>query len=320
MRPTGKLHLGNFEGALRNWVRLQSEFECFYFVADWHALTSDYADTSEIRQNTLDMAIDWLAAGLDPNVSTILIQSQVPSHAELHLLLSNVTPLGWLERVPTYKEQRENIKDKDLGNYAFLGYPVLMASDILIYKGDFVPVGKDQVAHLEITREIARRFNNFYGEVFPEPQPLLTEAPVLPGLDGRKMSKSYNNYIQLSEDPASVRARIKTMVTDPARVRRTDPGNPDVCPVYDYHKLYSPAETLEKVNVGCRTAGIGCIECKGWMADNILKVLEPIQLKRKEFETRPDDVKDILLEGSKKARHESDKTMTEVREAIKIGW
>src|SRR5882724_5506050 len=318
MRPTGKLHLGNYEGALRNWVRLQSEFECFYFVADWHALTSDYADTSEIRQNTLDMAIDWLAAGLDPSVSTILIQSLVPTHAELHLLLSNITPLGWLERVPTYKEQRDNIKDKDLGNYAFLGYPVLMASDILIYKGNFVPVGKDQVAHLEITREIARRFNNFYGDVFPEPQPLLTEAPVLPGLDGRKMSKSYNNYIQLSEDPASVRARIKTMVTDPARVKRTDPGNPDICPVYDYHKLYSPAETLEKVNIGCRTAGIGCIECKGWMADNILKVLEPIQLKRKEFENRPDDVKDILFEGSKKARQESDKTMSEVRDAIKI--
>ena len=320
MRPTGKLHLGNYEGALRNWVRLQSEYECFYFVADWHALTSDYADTSEIRQNTLDMAIDWLAAGLDPNVSTILIQSLVQSHAELHLLLSNITPLGWLERVPTYKEQRDNIKDKDLGNYAFLGYPVLMASDILVYKGNFVPVGKDQVAHLEITREIARRFNNFYGDVFPEPQPLLTEAPVLPGLDGRKMSKSYNNYIQLSEDPASVRKRIKTMVTDPARVKRTDPGNPDLCPVYDYHKLYSSAETLEKVNIGCRTAGIGCIECKGWMADNILKVLEPIQLKRKEFESRPDDVKDILIEGSKKARQESEKTMTEVRDAIKISW
>jgi tryptophanyl-tRNA synthetase len=190
----------------------------------------------------------------------------------------------------------------------------------LVYKGNFVPVGKDQVAHLEITREIARRFNNFYGEVFPEPQALLTEAPVLPGLDGRKMSKSYNNYIQLSEDPASVRSRIKTMVTDPARVRRTDPGNPDVCPVYDYHKLYSPPETLEKVNTGCRTAGIGCIECKGWMADNILKVLEPIQLKRKEFESRPDDVKDILIEGSKKARQESDKIMSEVRDAIKISW
>jgi tryptophanyl-tRNA synthetase len=320
MRPTGKLHLGNYEGALRNWVRLQSEFECFYFVADWHALTSDYADTSEIRQNTLDMAIDWLAAGLDPNTSTILIQSLVPSHAELHLLLSNITPLGWLERVPTYKEQRENIKDKDLGNYAFLGYPVLMASDILIYKGNFVPVGKDQVAHLEITREIARRFNHFYGEVFPEPQPLLTESPVLPGLDGRKMSKSYNNYIQLSEDPKSVRARIKTMVTDPARVRRTDPGNPDLCPVYDYHKLYSSTETLEKVNVGCRTAGIGCIECKGWMADNILKVLEPIQLKRKEFENRPDEVKDILIEGSRKAREESGQVMAEVRDAIKISW
>jgi tryptophanyl-tRNA synthetase len=320
MRPTGKLHLGNYEGALRNWVRLQPDYECFYFVADWHALTSDYADTSAIKQNTLDMVIDWLAAGLDPNVSTIFVQSLVPAHAELHLLLSNVTPLGWLERVPTYKEQRENIKDKDIGNYAFLGYPVLQASDILMYKGEYVPVGKDQVAHLEITREITRRFNGFYGEVFPEPQPLLTEAPLLPGLDGRKMSKSYGNYIQLSEDPKSIRARIRTMVTDPARVRRTDPGNPDVCPVFAYHKLYSSAETIQRVNEGCRSAGIGCIECKTWMTDNVLAVLEPIQERRREYEARPDDVRDIMLEGSRKAREEAERTMTAVREAVKINW
>jgi len=320
MRPTGKLHLGNYEGALRNWVRLQPDYECFYFVADWHALTSDYADTSAIKQNTLDMVIDWLAAGLDPNVSTIFVQSLVPEHAELHLLLSNVTPLGWLERVPTYKEQRENIKDKDIGNYAFLGYPVLQASDILMYKGEYVPVGKDQVAHLEITREITRRFNGFYGNVFPEPQPLLTEAPLLPGLDGRKMSKSYDNYIQLSEDPKSIRARIRTMVTDPARVRRTDPGNPEVCPVYAFHKLYSSAETIQRVNEGCRSAGIGCIECKTWMTDNVLAVLEPIQERRRQYETRPDDVRDIILEGSRKAREEAERTMTTVRQAVKINW
>ncbi|HZS47694.1 MAG TPA: tryptophan--tRNA ligase [Blastocatellia bacterium] len=320
MRPTGKLHLGNYEGALHNWVRLQQDYDCFYFVADLHALTSDYADTSAIKQNTVDMVIDWLAAGLDPNVSTIFVQSLVPQHAELNLLLSNVTPLGWLERVPTYKEQRENIHDKDIGNYAFLGYPVLMASDILMYKGEFVPVGKDQVAHLEITREITRRFNGFYGEVFPEPQPLLTEAPVLPGLDGRKMSKSYDNYLQLSEDPASVRSRIRTMVTDPARVRRTDPGNPEICPVYSFHKLYSSPETLQRVNEGCRTAGIGCIECKTWMTDNVLKVLEPIQARRREFEARPDDVRDIIIEGSRRAREEAERTMTEVRKAIKIDW
>ena len=320
MRPTGKLHLGNFEGALRNWVRLQQDYECFYFVADWHALTSDYADTSNIKQNSLEMVIDWLSAGLDPNVSTIFVQSLVPAHAELHLLLSNVTPLGWLERVPTYKEQRENITDKDLGNYAFLGYPVLQSADVMMYKANYVPVGKDQVAHLELTREIVRRFNNFYGEVFPEPQPLLTEAPVLPGLDGRKMSKSYNNFLQLSDDPKLVRERIRTMVTDPARVRRTDPGNPEICPVYAYHKLYSPPETIQRVNEGCRTAGIGCIECKGWMADNVLKVLAPIQERRREYEARPDDVRDIIMEGSRRARLEAERTMAEVRTAVQIDW
>ena len=243
MRSTGKLHLGNYVGALENWVRMQDEYECFFFVADWHALTTDYADTSRIKENSLEVLLDWLAAGLDPERCTMFIQSHVPQHAELHLLFSMITPLGWLERVPTYKEQRENIAEKDLGTYGFLGYPVLQAADILIYKGDFVPVGEDQVAHVELTREIARRFNQFYGgkrfPVFPEPQPLLTPSPKLPGTDGRKMSKSYGNTIMLTDPEPVVRQKLKTMVTDPARVRRSDPGNPDVCPVGDLHKIFS---------------------------------------------------------------------------------
>ncbi len=242
MRPTGKLHLGNFVGALQNWVRMQDEYECFFMVADWHALTTDYADTTGIKQNSLEVVLDWLAAGLDPEKAVIFIQSHVPAHAELHLLFSMITPLGWLERVPTYKEQRENIKDKDLSTYGFLGYPVLQAADILVYKADCVPVGEDQVAHVELTREIARRFNGFYGgqkEVFPEPQSLLTPAPKLPGTDGRKMSKSYGNTILLTDPEPVLRQKLKTMVTDPARVRRSDPGNPDVCPVGDLHKIFS---------------------------------------------------------------------------------
>src|SRR3984885_4877933 len=244
MRPTGKLHLGNYMGALANWVKLQDNYECYFFIADWHALTTDYADPSRLKLNTLDVALDWLAAGLDPERSTIFIQSHVPQHAELHLLFSMITPLGWLERVPTYKEQQENITEKDLNTYGFLGYPVLQAADILIYKGDFVPVGEDQVPHVELTREVARRFNMFYTKkngiaVFPEPQPLLTPTPKLPGTDGRKMSKSYGNAIMLTDPEPVVRQKLKTMVTDPARVRRTDPGNPDVCPVGDLHKIFS---------------------------------------------------------------------------------
>src|SRR2546429_5986821 len=269
MRSTGKLHLGNFVGALDNWVRMQDQYECFFFVADWHALTTDYADTSRVKENSLEVALDWLAAGLDPERSVMFIQSHVPAHAELHLLFSMITPLGWLERVPTYKEQRENIKDKDLATYGFLGYPVLQSADILIYKADFVPVGEDQVAHVELTREIARRFNMFYSRrgrghesfgihpeqakslyyVFPEPQPLLTPAAKLPGTDGRKMSKSYGNTIMLTDPEPLVRQKLKTMVTDPARVRRSDPGNPDVCPVGDLHKILSDRATSEKVNV-----------------------------------------------------------------------
>jgi tryptophanyl-tRNA synthetase len=316
MRPTGKLHLGNYVGALDNWVRMQNEYECFFEVADWHALTSDYADTSLVKQNSIDVALDWLAAGLDPGKSVIFIQSHVPAHAELHLLFSMITPLGWLERVPTYKEQRENIKDKDLGTYGFLGYPVLQAADILIYKANVVPVGEDQVAHVELTREVVRRFNGFYGEVFPEPQSLLTIAPKLPGTDGRKMSKSYGNTIMLSDPEPVVRQKLKTMVTDPARVRRTDPGNPDVCPVGDLHKIFSSKETMAKVNEGCRSAGIGCIECKSWAADGLVQLLNPMQERRKKFEENPRLAWDILEAGTGRARKAASETMSDVRAAM----
>ena len=322
MRSTGKLHLGNYVGALENWVRMQDEYECFFFVADWHALTTDYADTSQVKQNSIEVLLDWLAAGLDPIRSTMFIQSHVPQHAELHLLLSMITPLGWLERVPTYKEQRENITEKDLATYGFLGYPVLQAADILLYKGDFVPVGEDQVAHVELTREIARRFNQFYDlggrSVFPEPQALKTQAAKLPGTDGRKMSKSYGNTILLTDPEPVVRQKLKTMVTDPARVRRTDPGNPDVCPVGDLHKIFSSRETMARVYVGCRSAGIGCIECKGWAADALVEILNPMQQRRQKYEQNPRLAWDILEDGSSKARQEAANTMDEVRKAMKM--
>ena len=320
MRATGKLHLGNFVGALDNWVRMQDQYECFFFIADWHALTTDYADTSQIKANSLDVLLDWLAAGLDPERCTMFIQSHVPLHAELHLLFSMITPLGWLERVPSYKEQRENITEKDLGTYGFLGYPVLQAADILIYKGDFVPVGEDQVPHVELTREIARRFNMFYSGkrsyVFPEPQPLLTPAAKLPGTDGRKMSKSYGNTIMLTDPEPVVRQKLKTMVTDPARVRRTDPGNPDVCPVGDLHKIFSDRETIARVDVGCRSAGIGCIECKTWAADALVNILNPMQQRRQKYEDNPRLAWDILEAGSSRARKVASATMDEVREAM----
>ena len=350
MRPTGKLHLGNYVGALQNWVGMQDQYECFFCVVDWHALTTDYADTSRVKENSLEVAFDWLAAGLDPEKSVLFLQSHVPAHAELHLLFSMITPLGWLERVPTYKEQRENIKDKDLGTYGFLGYPLLQAADILIYKADCVPVGEDQVAHVELTREIARRFNSiyqrivsvdltqppgdikewmeergrtfrggdnlFYYHVFPEPQSLLTPAAKLPGTDGRKMSKSYGNTIMLADPEPVVRQKLKTMVTDPARVRRTDPGNPDVCPVGDLHKIFSSKETMAKVNEGCRSAGIGCIECKGWAADALVQLLNPIQEKRKKFEENPRLAWDILEAGSERARKAAGETMGDVRAAM----
>ena len=322
MRPTGKLHLGNFVGALDNWIGLQKNYDCFFFVADWHALTTDYADTSRLKQNSMEVMIDWLAAGLDPERCTMFIQSHLPQHAELHLLLSMITPLGWLERVPTYKEQRENIKDKDLGTYGFLGYPVLQAADILIYRADYVPVGEDQVPHVELTREIARRFNMFYPgrrtSVFPEPQPLLTPSPKLPGTDGRKMSKSYDNTILLTDPEPLVRQKLKTMVTDPQRVRRSDPGNPDVCPVFALHKIFSDQQKIAEVEAGCTTAGIGCIECKGWVADALVNILLPLQERRRKYEENPKLAWDVLEEGSSRAGKVSEATMADVRESMNL--
>jgi len=404
MRPTGRLQIGNYFGALENWVKLQSDAanECFFFVADWHALTSDYADTSAIAENTLQVTIDFLAAGLDPQKSVIFLQSLVPEHAELHLLLSMVTPLSWLERVPTYKEQLDNIRNKDLHTYGFLGYPALQTADIVMYSSTgkplIVPVGEDQVAHVELSREIVRRFNLYYGfgvrpeiftpqnrklgrnvllkildvpssepilpesqeinaeqktvatafirqrvlemgvanfleklpaglkpffsyaSVLEEPQAQLTQTPRVPGLDGRKMSKSYGNAIYLSESDADIRAKTKVMVTDPARKRRTDPGNPDVCPVYDWHKLFSTPERdpgrLDWVRQGCTTAGIGCIECKAAMAENLIKWIAPIRERRLHWESNPKGVLDVLHQGSAQAKREAEKTMHRVRHYI----
>jgi len=401
MRPTGRLHIGHFFGALQNWVKLQNDpqYECFFFIADWHALTSDYADTSQVAQYTIEIATDWLASGLDPEKCTMFIQSSVPEHAELSLLLSMVTPLGWLERVPTYKEALENVKDKDLHTFGFLGYPVLQTSDIVMY-GDpenelIVPVGEDQVSHIELSREIVRRVNFHYGfsvnpklffpdnrkmlketwdelrgdpfhgvvenrtsltnrdihvlsvgfaesatkigfdnfrvrtrsasvhfntaVVLREPDVMLTQSPRIPGTDGRKMSKSYRNFILLSESNESIRDETRAMMTDPARKRRTDPGNPEVCPVYDWHKLFSPPEILKWSADGCRTAGIGCIECKTAMADNLIKWIEPVRARREEFAAHPAKVLRILDEGSLKAREVAQKTMSRVREAV-FGW
>lgn len=391
MRPTGRLHIGHFFGALSNWLKLQEEYECFFFVADWHALTTHYEDTSSVAENTLQVATDWLAVGLDPAKSTLFIQSQVLEHAELHVLLSMITPLGWLERVPTYKEQIDNLKDRDLGTYGFLGYPLLQSADIVMYGEPnqelLVPVGEDQAPHVELTREIVRRFNAHFGleikddlsqqrellqklrvrlpkdaldsvspsdpnafarfrvtfrkhvlevgyanlveevpeakkfldmsQVLREPAYLAAETPRLPGLDGRRMAKSYGNAIWLSDPPAEIRTKIlKHMVTDPQRVRRTDPGRPEVCPVFAYHKLFSPPDVIAWSDRGCRSAGIGCVECKNQMADNLVKWIEPIQTRRKEFEAHPQQVWDILDAGSDKARKAARRTMQRVRNAI----
>ncbi len=320
MRPTGPLHLGNYMGALENWVRLQATYTCFFAIVDWHSLTTDYADPSAIRENILEVACDWLAAGLDPGRSTLFIQSQVKEHAELHLLLSMVTPVPWLERVPTYKEQQQQLSEKDLSTYGFLGYPLLQTADIVIYKADAVPVGEDQAAHVELTREVVRRFNHLYGPVFPEPQTLHTEAKRIPGTDGRKMSKSYGNAVYLKDDPDTVRQKIRPMMTDPARKRRTDPGDPEVCPVFDLHRAFSPQETQEWAAAGCRSAGIGCLDCKGRLIDHLLEKLAAIHARRPEFASRPDTVWDVLLEGSKKARAAAQATMDEVRAAMKIRY
>ena len=316
MQASGKLHLGNLVGALSNWVKLQDQYDCFYFVADWHALTTGYEDPSSIKESTKDILINFLAAGLDPEKCTIFLQSRVLEHAELHLLLSMITPIGWLERVPTYKEKQEELRDRDLSTYGFLGYPLLQTADIIIYRAKYVPVGIDQVPHLEISREIARRFNYLYKEIFPEPEALLTEFPKLVGVDGRKMSKSYDNAIFLSDSPEDVERKIMTMVTDPARVKRTDPGNPERSPVYQLHKIFSSIEEIEEVGVGCATAGIGCIDCKKILLKNIFRVLEPIWKKRNELINNPDILSDIVKSGSEKAKKTVRETMQLVREAM----
>ena len=318
MRPTGKLHLGHLLGALDNWVPMQDEYETYYCIVDWHALTTDYADTRDIRESTFETAVDWLAAGLDPNRSTLFIQSHVPEHAELHLLLSMVVPLPWLERVPTYKEQLEQITEKDLHTYGFLGYPLLQTADIIIYKAKVVPVGEDQKPHLELAREIVRRFNNFYGPVFPEPEIKLTPTPRVPGTDGRKMSKSYRNTLNLSDDEPTLREKLRTMVTDPARKRRSDPGNPDICPVFDLHKAFSSPSTQTWAAEGCRSAGIGCIECKQALADHLVPRLAPLREKRQQYLAQPESVWETLEDGAARARRVAGATMEEVREAIQL--
>ena len=365
MRPTGPLHLGNYMGALFNWVRLQNlrtpagdpaagqlqtgepQYDCFFFIADLHALTTDYADPASLRANIRNVALDFLSAGLDPERSTLFVQSHVPQHAELFSLFSMFTPLPWLERVPTYKDQQEQLREKDLNTYGFLGYPLLQASDILLYQPDFVPVGADQVAHIELTREVARRFNQLYCSrqtpaiakahadhsdkellhaeisanavtegVLPEPRALLTPSPKLPGLDGRKMSKSYGNTLMLNEPEPDLRAKLKTMVTDPARVRRTDPGNPEICPVGDLHRVFSTPETIAEVWQGCTTAGIGCIQCKSWLADSVIREIAPIQQRRRELESDPEDLDAILWDGAARARLRAIQTLQHVRQAI----
>ncbi len=376
MRPTGKLHLGNLVGALQNWVKLQDDYDSFHFVADWHMLTTGYENTLDLHQDTWEMVTDWLACGLDPAKATFFVQSRLPEHAELHLLFSMVTPLGWLERVPTYKEQLENIRDHDINTYGFLGYPLLQAADILMYKANAVPVGEDQVPHVELTREVARRFNQVFGKlqlkkrsdaewiawgtgirnltrppngkaeqfihenyqrasldvraeylnrdvgilepIFPEPDALLTSAPRLPGTDGRKMSKSYGNAIFLTDAPEVVSKKLATMVTDPARKRRSDPGNPEVCPVFDLHKIFSAQETIDRVNRECRTAEIGCVDCKKLAAGHLNAFLAPIQERRKPYEQNPQKVWDILEDGTERARKVAQKTMAEVRKAVNL--
>ncbi len=390
MRPTGRLHLGHYHGVLKNWVELQHEYQCLFFVADWHALTTHYDDPGDIPQSTWDMVIDWLAAGVNPGEATLFVQSRVPEHAELHLLLSMITPLGWLERVPTYKDQQEKLKEKDLSTYGFLGYPLLQSADILVYRAGLVPVGEDQVVHVELTREVARRFNHIYGRepdfeeraeeaikkmgkkaaklfrkyrkayqeqgddealanarallesqqnigmadrdrlfgyiegggkvILPEPQPLLTKAAKMPGLDGQKMSKSYGNTIALNASPGDVEQQMRTMPTDPARVRRTDPGDPEKCPVWQFHVVYSDAKLQDWVQEGCRSAGIGCIECKQPVIDAVLAELTPIQERAREYEEQPELVKNIINEGCEKAREEARETMDEVRHAMSLDY
>ncbi len=390
MRPTGRLHLGQYHGVLKNWIRLQHEYDCMFFVADWHALTTHYEEPQVIEENVWQMVIDWLASGVNPGSATLFIQSRVPEHAELHLLLSMITPLSWVERVPTYKDLVAKSNERDLGTYGFLGYPILQSADILIYQAGNVPVGADQVPHVEMTREIARRFNHIYGKepgfeeiakaaikkmgrknakmynelrreymeqgnreslekaqaivseqqnvslgdrdrlfgyldgggkvILPEPQALLTEVSIMPGLDGQKMSKSSNNTISLREEPESVEKKIKTMTTDPARVKRTDPGNPAKCPVFSLHEIYSDDETKDWITEGCTTAGIGCVDCKKPLADKILEELQPMRERARQYEDNPDLVKSIVAEGCEKARTIARATLEEVRSAMGLDY
>jgi tryptophanyl-tRNA synthetase len=316
MRPTGKMHLGNLHGALMNWKSLQENYQCFFFVADWHALTTEYKAPKAIHEFIFEMVVDWISVGLDPEVSTFFVQSEVKEHAELHLILSMITPLSWLERNPTYKEQQQELESKDIGTYGFLGYPVLQAADILMYKAHAVPVGIDQAPHVELTREIARRFNFLYEEVFPVPDLLLTETPKLMGLDGRKMSKSYNNAIFLADSLEEIRQKLLQMVTDPQRARRKDPGNPEVCNLFPLHKIYSPADRIAEIEQECPKAGIGCVDCKKWLIDVVLTALAPIKAKRDALIQNPREVQDILETGNNRARAFAQKSMEEVRRAI----
>lgn len=318
MRPTGQIHLGNYFGAVKNWVDLQDRYECFYFIADWHALTTDYGDPSGLGQATLEMAADLVAAGIDPERSVLFVQSLVPEHAELHLVLSMITPLGWLERVPTYKEQLRELSNRDLSTHGFLGYPVLQTADILLYRAQLVPVGEDQSSHLELSREICRRFNSYYGDTFPEPKALFTPTPKVPGLDGRKMSKSYGNTIGIADSADEIRRKCKEMFTDPQRIKRQDPGHPETCNLFEFHRLFSSQELQEKVASECRLAEIGCVEDKVLIADQIIETLAPIRVRREELLRDRSTLLDILSEGSRAARDRAAETMDAVRSALSI--
>ena len=320
MRATGPLHMGNYLGALNNWVEMQDQYDCFFFVADWHALTSNYEKPGPMGDYVHDILLDWLSAGLSPEKSTIFVQSKVPEHSELYLIFSMITPVPWLERNPTYKDQIVQLQNKDLSTFGFLGYPVLQAADILIYKAEGVPVGVDQVPHVEITREIARRFNFLYGPVFPEPEAILTQTPKILGLDRRKMSKSYGNAIYLADAPQEMQTKVMQMVTDPQRARRSDPGNPDICNVFEFHKLYTPVETTRQIDTQCRKAGIGCVECKKIMADNLIQAMAPLQERRQYYLSHPELVKEIMIEGSRKARRTAVETIQQVKTAVQIDY
>jgi tryptophanyl-tRNA synthetase len=320
MRATGPLHMGNYLGALDNWVKMQDQYDCFFFVADWHALTSNYEKPGPMGEYVRDILLDWLSAGLSPEKSTIFVQSKVPEHCELYLIFSMITPVPWLERNPTYKDQIVQLQNKDLSTFGFLGYPVLQAADILMYKAEGVPVGVDQVPHVEITREIARRFNFLYGQVFPEPEAILTQTPKILGLDRRKMSKSYGNAIYLADGPQEMQAKVMQMVTDPQRARRSDPGNPDICNVFEFHKLYTAEEMVGQIDTQCRKAEIGCVECKKIMAGNLIQAMAPLQERRQYYLSHPELVEEIMIEGSRKARRTAITTLQQVKAAVQIDY